>query len=116
MADSPLHLEDGHYFATADDLLAEANEIREVLYENGIEEAFEAFVQQIENCFIVSLQILDREGIFGIGEQCQRIAINLLMGDQSDQSRITNAEKLNPPEVSQRLADELAARSKLWHR
>jgi WD40 repeat protein len=60
----------------------------------------------LKDCFAV-LQQLDKEGMFGIGAERKRTIINLFYGDQGDEQRVQNAQKLNPPTVWKRYADEL---------
>lgn len=117
-ADSLLHEVGGEFFNDIDPLLEEANAIMDALYdeENDSWDAVEAFAQRVESSFIMALQTLDSEGLFGTGEQRKAITVNLLMGDQSDESRVQHAQQLNPPEVWQRLARELNERAGLWNK
>lgn len=54
-----------------------------------------------------ALSELDAEGLFGEGEDRERITIGLWMGDQSDEERLRWARMVNPPAVWKRLEYEM---------
>ena len=53
------------------------------------------------------LKALDAEGIFGIGEDRDRVTISILMGDQSTKERLHFAALLNPRRIVVRFRKEL---------
>ncbi|NVI92468.1 DUF4303 domain-containing protein [Actinomadura sp. BRA 177] len=44
-----------------------------------------------------ALARLDEEGVFGRGAERARVVVNILQGDQGEESVLENARRLNPP-------------------
>jgi hypothetical protein len=119
IADSPLH--DGTLAETLFKEVCELAETRsndlfnlwcEIANEQNEKAAFKAVKpydkQFLDMCFDV-LRQLDREGLFGTGEQRQHIVVNLLMADQSREDMLNYAKALNSQSVLKRYETELDA-------
>jgi hypothetical protein len=88
--DWPYHLENEGLFQRPCELL---QEIWAGVREASEEESDRAYVE-IHEVFIAVLRKLRSSGI--VPEGC---LVTLLAGDQSDEARVANAEKINPPEL-----------------
>lgn len=95
--DSPIHDET--------EIIKEVDESLSVIKaENGIydnedsEFGWLRYMYCVEKIALEVLAELDEEGIFGIGADREKVAINLLMGDQSNEDRLKYAAILNPKE------------------
>jgi hypothetical protein len=64
---------------------------------------------QIDGCSECMAQ-LDREGVFGVGAYRERVVLNVLEGDMSDEARLARAERLNSDRILQRYRTELDQR------
>nr|WP_086940539.1 DUF4303 domain-containing protein [Thaumasiovibrio occultus] len=107
--DSPLHLEAEEEFDCLESEMRKLSEELDSLYNPTDWRAFNAFVNDIENCMIEALSELDSMGVFGTGEVRSQVLVNLVMGDQSDEDRIRFAQRLNSPEQVASLRDEMEA-------
>lgn len=97
------HLEgDREHFEQVQCLFDEAPDPYDISDRQAVAQARQVF----EACIRV-LRELDSEGLFGRGEDRERIVINLWMGDQSDEGQVRWARRLNPPSVAKRYAVEL---------
>lgn len=90
-ADSPLHtIGEQFFYDLVDPLLDER------YLDGDDEDLFAAEVQRRFDACFAALTQLDREGLFDqIGDR-DRFVLNVLQGDQSDNSRLANAQRLNP--------------------
>jgi len=108
--DSPLHTDPGGILdavqATMDQVAAELDSSYK---DDGEWENFEIYVARIKDSITNALRRLDRDGIFGQGQERTQVVVNLLMGDQTHADRIEFARKVNPPESVQMLINDLAA-------
>lgn len=112
--DSPLHGAAVDVLTALDpSMQAVAAELDRRFDLNDKDESFEDFVSQIEVCFANALKRIDKEGIYGRGDERKKVVINLLMGDQSDEVRIGFAGQVNPPESVKMLKQDLHAASRL---
>jgi hypothetical protein len=65
---------------------------------------------EVEEVFQVAVQVLrelDREGLFGVGAERERLVLGLWKGDQSNLERHAYAKALNPPAVARRFGEEM---------
>ncbi|MFD0903498.1 DUF4303 domain-containing protein [Actinomadura sediminis] len=99
-ADSPHHLLGEHHFARVEELLESRGGSGAM---DGAEVEAEVEVRR-EACFR-ALARLDDEGFFGRGDERDRVVVTVLQGDQSDESRLENARRLNPAAAVARLRD-----------
>ena len=109
--DSPLHSEGEAYCRRANEMLEPVPELLQALYErehNSWEQS-DKLIEQLDSIFIDVLKQLDAEGVFGRGEHRESVVVNLLMGDQSDESRLAYAKQLNPREAYQKLEQDLSS-------
>lgn len=87
-ADSPRHGAFRDHFTAAnaalDAVWAEAN--------TSGDDGYWDTIDAVESAFVDALRAVRAAGVLGEG-----VIINLLMGDQSDESRVRNAAKFNPP-------------------
>ncbi|MCP3927396.1 MAG: DUF4303 domain-containing protein [Desulfobacterales bacterium] len=99
--DSPLHSDSEccGIIKEVNELLNEALNESDRIYENEGLEGLEEFNAQIENAFLNALKRLDAKGVFGKDELRKKVVVNLLKGDQSYEERLEFAKKLNPPEA-----------------
>jgi Domain of unknown function (DUF4303) len=96
--DSPYHCEFENFVQTA--------QILNVIWQSVDEEADGAVLrtcQKIHEACIAALQRVRDAGIF----RQDQVIFNLLMGDQSDEERLLNAESLNSPDMLKQLCSEL---------
>jgi hypothetical protein len=111
--DSPLHCEADDDLADLGPLMAAVSEESYRLYEadesGSLSKDFDA---KVRTCFANALNRLDQEGAFGRGDERRRVVVNLLMGDQSDEDRLSFAARVNPPELVEQYRRELAVRYK----
>ena len=108
--DSPLHSEGGSYCQRANEQLEPVPELLQALYdrEHDSWEQSDKLIEQLDSIFLDVLKQLDAEGVFGRGEHRASVVVNLLMGDQSDESRLAYAKQLNPREAYQKLEEDLS--------
>ncbi len=108
--DSPLHSEGGSYCQRANELLEPVPELLQALYdrEHDAWERSDKLIEQLDSIFLDVLKQLDAEGVFGRGEHRASVVVNLLMGDQSNESRLAYAKQLNPREAYQKLEEDLS--------
>ena len=101
------HLEGAELFEAVNNMLVDVPARLFELYRAGTVWLSDAMHAEFECSLVGVLQELDQEGVFGRGEARRRVVINLLMGDQSNESRLANAGRLNPPDVWERLKTDL---------
>ena len=68
---------------------------------------FDAYTAQFNSAVENALHRIDTLGVFGTGDARKGVVLNLLMGDQDNQSRIEFAKRVNPPEAVQMLVADL---------
>ena len=108
--DSPLHTGYGGIIKPLQPFMDQiSQELEDVPVVDNDWSKFDQYVTQVESAVENALRRIDADGIFGIGNERKSIIVNLLMGDQDDQSRIKFAKRVNPPESVQMLIDDLAA-------
>jgi len=56
-----------------------------------------------------ALRELDAEGLFGRGDERERLVLCIWEGDQSNEERYRHAKALNPPSVARRFGEEMNA-------
>lgn len=112
--DSPLHGKAEDVLTALDPLMrgvaVELNR-RFDLKDDG--KSFDEFASQVRGCFANALKRIDAKSVFGNGNDRKRVVVNLLMGDQSDEDRLTFAERVNPSESVKMLKHNLEAASRL---
>ncbi len=108
--DSPLHGEGAAYCQRANELLEPVPELLQALNdrEHDSRKRSDKLIEQLDSIFLDVLKQLDAEGVFGRGEHRASVVVNLLMGDQSDESRLAYAKQLNPREAYQKLEEDLS--------
>jgi hypothetical protein len=111
--DSPLHLIGEEAFRGVQDVV---DDVREVLHsidtDQGRDE-FQDFWSQIIDVIAGVLAALDRNGLFGLGAERERLFVAIMMGDQDD-SVLEIGRRLNPAKSYARFRadwDRLRARS-----
>jgi hypothetical protein len=112
--DSPLHGAAENDLTELDPLIQSVQtelDQRFALSDDG--KSYDEFVAQLRTCFANALKRMDADGVFGRGDERKSVVANLLMGDQSDEDRISFAELVNPPEAVRMLKEDLAAASQL---
>ena len=87
-ADWAYHLEGQELFETVNGMLEDVPARLFALYDTGAAWLTATVRAELECILVGALQELDREGVFGQDEARRQIVVNLLMGDQSNQSRI----------------------------
>ena len=108
--DSPLHMECGGIIEPLQPFMDQiSQELQDIPVVDNNWSKFEQYVAQVETAVESTLRRIDADGVFGIGNERKSIIVNLLMGDQDDQSRINFAKKVNPPKSAQMLIDDLDA-------
>ncbi|TDD92588.1 DUF4303 domain-containing protein [Actinomadura darangshiensis] len=101
-ADSPYHLLGEEHFAGVLGLL----ESRDLPWQHA-DDAVDVEVDgRFDACFR-ALAALEQEGFFGHGAERDRVVVNVLQGDQSDESVLENARRLNPPAAVAQLERDL---------
>ncbi len=111
--DSPLHGKAEDVLTALDPLMkgvAAELDRRFGLKDDG--KSSDKFAAQVSACFANALKRMDAKSVFGNGDDRKRVVVNLLMGDQSDEDRITFAERVNPPEAVKMLKHNLEAASR----
>ncbi|SNS70848.1 protein of unknown function [Actinomadura meyerae] len=105
-ADSPYHMLGEEHFEGVLELLNRRGDPWQRL-DDPDRDAFDAEVGgRFEACFR-ALARLDEEGLFGRGAERERVVVNILQGDQSEESILDNARRLNPPEALVRLERDM---------
>lgn len=94
--DSPLHLEFKETFDEANEILSNLEQQLDELYCQDKTEEYEENHSKIKEVFFRVLSKLDKEIFFERAGERDKIVLNILMGDQSDEEILSNAEKLNP--------------------
>ncbi len=107
--DSPLHLEGQEYFAAVNDFIRDVPGILYNIPTDDSWDEFHAFFEHFIGVCIQVLQRLDAESMFGTAEARDRIVLNVLMGDQSDEERLGYAQRLNPEAVFERFRTDYHA-------
>ncbi len=103
--DSPLHLEADHHFD-------EVNAVMQDIYttvcsidtDQGWEE-FDDFMAGVENSICEVLESADLAGVFGIGQEREKIFVTIMMGDQDD-TILSIGRRLNPPSTFRQFEKE----------
>ena len=67
---------------------------------------FHAFFNRFIEVCIYVLKQLDSEGVFGTGEQRNTIALNIFVGDSTDEQWLEYARELNPDAVYARVVEQ----------
>ncbi len=107
--DSPYHLVGEEHFAAVQALL-DARPQPVFGGEDGHTEFDEEIAARLDACF-GALRDLDAQGVFGTDADREQIIVTVLQGDQSDRSRLENAERVgNPPLSLETLASGLNIR------
>lgn len=107
-ADSPYHMLGEEHFEGVLELLNERGDPWQRLDDQD-RDAFYAEVDgRFEACFR-ALGRLDEEGLFGRGAERERVVVNILQGDQTDDDVLGNARRLNPAAAFARLERDLGA-------
>lgn len=97
--DSPLHLEFEENFDEAYKLLSGfVKELHELFNQDRMDE-FEESYSKVKEVFFKVLLRLDKENFFEKANKREKLVLNILMGDQSDEEILSNAKKLNPKVV-----------------
>jgi hypothetical protein len=96
--DSPHHTSFFDEFSSANELIEELWSTLTDLSEDGFDET----VESIHEVFVEVLQAVRDAAILP-----EDVVFNVLMGDQSDESRLNNAAVLNSPQTLARLRSEL---------
>jgi len=108
--DSPLHTGWCGIIESLQSIMNQiSNELSEIPFDQDDWTEFEQYVAQLEDAIANALRRIDAEGLFGSGDKRKRVVVNLLMGDQSDESRIEFAKRVNPPESVIMLIEDLDA-------
>lgn len=99
---------DEQYFAEADRVLSASFESDwETFYENGT-------TRVVYGTCLHVLQELDAEGLFGRGQDRNRLVLNLWLGDQGDEELLSWAQQLNGDDIYSRFKSELAVSREAW--
>jgi hypothetical protein len=112
-ADSPLH---GLCECLPGDLDGLMAEISENYYDSEDDVQAEELCREVEKIFIEALKKLDADGLFGTGEDRQKIVVNILKGDQSIEEKVHFASLLNSPEILSGFEEDMAQFEKQWAR
>lgn len=113
--DSPLHAL-GERSLARSDAIVQSYDLESGWADDGdldddeFEDMLEAGEPAIDEVFRVlqqALSDLDREGLFGIGAERERLVLSIWQGDQSNVSRYEFAKALNPPAVTARFGREM---------
>lgn len=107
--DSLLHLEFEEEFDKANEMLNEFGEEIDELFNQNRTDEFEKLSSRIKNVFFNVILRLDKESFFERANKREKLVLNLLMGDQSDEDILSNAEKLNPKIVYENFKQNYAA-------
>lgn len=97
-SDSPYHEEFGRKFNDVDEIL---NTIWDAVDQDS-DGAYRDTCREIHETCLEVLRQLRQTGLFP-----EEVVFNLLMGDQSDEERLLNAEAINPPQVVKQFQSEL---------
>jgi hypothetical protein len=93
--DSPLHLEGEEHFEETNECMADiAHAIHKIDTDQGWDE-FESFVGRFHDSICNVLKAIDIEGVFGTGQERERVFVTIMMGDQDD-SILHLGKRLNP--------------------
>ncbi|MGE0433710.1 MAG: DUF4303 domain-containing protein [Planctomycetota bacterium] len=76
-------------------------------YDHADGDIVDANAAAIHSTLVDVLRGLDREGLFGQGDQRRNLTLGLYFGDQSYASRLEFIEQLNPPGVAERYRRDL---------
>lgn len=112
--DSPLHLEGEEHFAEVNALMREVTEaLHGIDIDQGWDE-FKGFVSRLQASICEVLKQLDQEGMFGTGQERERVFVTMLMGDQDD-SILDIGRGLNPPVTVKQFEKEWLAWGEFWN-
>ncbi|HEY8977744.1 MAG TPA: DUF4303 domain-containing protein [Burkholderiaceae bacterium] len=73
-------------------------------------------VQEVFRVAAQALRELDAEGLFGSGDDRERLVLCIWEGDQSNEERYRHARSLNPPSVARRFGEEMNAGLRAYYR
>ena len=109
--DSPLHTECGEILEAIQPLM---NQIASELFASFIKgddlgdlTEYHAYKAEFDSAVENALHRIDAYGVFGTGDARKGGVLNLLMGDQDNQSKIEFAKRVNPPEAVQMFVADL---------
>jgi hypothetical protein len=111
--DSPLHLEGEGYFGTVSQFMDEISSILSGIDTGRGWEEFEAVTENVLSAICDVLKGLDREGVFGFGQEREKIFVSVLMGDQDD-SILTIGRRLNPDATVRQFEKEWEEWGRYW--
>jgi hypothetical protein len=124
-ADSPLHAEGLELLSRSDAIVQELDfEGRgdDDGDDDGNDDDLEADderdpdVQEVFRVAAQALRELDAEGLFGSGDDRERLVLCIWEGDQSNEERYRHARSLNPPSVARRFGEEMNAGLRAYYR
>lgn len=113
--DSPHHGSYEESMPRTDKALRPLSDLMDDLYDEEEDDWSESYVLHdllVDAC-IETLQLLDREGVFGHDLNRLQITLNFLNGDQSNEERLERALRLNPPKLCERLAEDFEKASEV---
>ena len=103
--DSPLHLEGEEAFAAAQGVVREMSQALRGINTDDDWDEFDAFCDSIRDGLSDVLQEVDRQGVFGVGEEREQVFVAVMMGDQ-DESILDYGERLNPSATFERFQEQ----------
>ena len=110
--DSPLHEKGAGLLPRSDKIVQELDFEGRWDGDEDDDDDFDDELQEPEvaEVFQIAVQVLrelDREGVFGVGAERERLVLSVWQGDQSNLARHAFAKTLNPPTVATRFGREM---------
>lgn len=93
--DSPIHLEFEEEFDKANEILQFLGEEIEILFNQNRKDEAEKLLSKIKAFFFNVIEKLDKESFFDPANKREKLVLNLLMGDQSDEEILSSSKILN---------------------